>query len=1063
MIMSEEWVSSGNFSQALKTSPFEQSAQNMTGQTGIHTSLVGSNSSPGSLLKEKTSARQMGSKEISHTSASKSASIVGSGRFEKTGNSSDEITGHNYKTESFTKVKSQSMETTRSHDKPEEPEQNYYGWDGYESRFMEDVRESITSIPKCIPPWAKTVRTKYGYAPLNRLEQESEESKKNMRDKIEKLMKKHSDLMLVKRVESRKQLILEPSKKYDEMDVVKMKAKNTKYYMTPMTKNDEKQFRDDFQIIKDERSSEKLYTDKSDSSMSVMKKTSKPQVKKEISSVLESLNKPIKSVTSEGKNYETKIGKESGKCPKVTLSKIREYVKAQTMDPDERRLHEIIKVEKVPSADVKDVRRLGSKYIINVPQSKPTDKATINKIKIKEKRKLKLHNIEDVKEKVTEFRYTQDGTKRESKNKTTTKESSEITEQLKKEIKSPTETTTFQVTSKKTPIITPLIDEKKTDKVLLIQYEKKSKQGETRSADGKTTLHKTQLLGIKQRPCEDVGEMYLYGTETIGTKTKENITNVDGIPLSLKDKVNLIFQELREMSLTPEPEIEMIESAAQICPEVSSKVTQRPSELGTDVAMVQAVPEVKSAEVQVRESLLTMQDSFLSVPPPSYDITPKMEKTKENITDLLEKKLKDLEKEEDQSPSESDAELKEKVERDLSEKDAVDEDKKGGFIEEEEEEEGKPGQPEIAIESERLSELEESKIEEPTEVTEELAKMSEEEDQNIDEEPTEEQPVDDEKVIEHTLDEKKTSIELLTKTPSKDLKIPSKILEEDIHSKLEEEKLEVPVEKRTTSLDETKELEGVEIDTTKRRDVEDIRSYEFDKSQETTMKSKSTSKFLHDKDKIRSRMNWTKDTIYLEKHTCPQLVQGLAITAMRRPADPISFLAHWIYKSYENQEREEHDTVFKEHLQLAKTMLDVRGETKRFHEVFGPMMSSSLVIWSGGLSHELNLCTYSIMLYSSAVAILSRTIFPSTAAPLPCQPRFPSRASRRPHGIYQPLPRKFNTKTYPVKTYSPEQSQEDFSKLAEGEKEGGGEVEGGGGEEGGGGGGGLQSEIVQNA
>ncbi|XP_046687098.1 FK506-binding protein 5-like [Homalodisca vitripennis] len=995
MIMSEEWVSSGNFSQALKTSPFEQSAQNMTGQTGIHTSLVGSNSSPGSLLKEKTSARQMGSKEISHTSASKSASIVGSGRFEKTGNSSDEITGHNYKTESFTKVKSQSMETTRSHDKPEEPEQNYYGWDGYESRFMEDVRESITSIPKCIPPWAKTVRTKYGYAPLNRLEQESEESKKNMRDKIEKLMKKHSDLMLVKRVESRKQLILEPSKKYDEMDVVKMKAKNTKYYMTPMTKNDEKQFRDDFQIIKDGRSSEKLYTDKSDSSMSVMKKTSKPQVKKEISSVLESLNKPIKSVTSEGKNYETKIGKESGKCPKVTLSKIREYVKAQTMDPDERRLHEIIKVEKVPSADVKDVRRLGSKYIINVPQSKPTDKATINKIKIKEKRKLKLHNIEDVKEKVTEFRYTQDGTKRESKNKTTTKESSEITEQLKKEIKSPTETTTFQVTSKKTPIITPLIDEKKTDKVLLIQYEKKSKQGETRSADGKTTLHKTQLLGIKQRPCEDVGEMYLYGTETIGTKTKENITNVDGIPLSLKDKVNLIFQELREMSLTPEPEIEMIESAAQICPEVSSKVTQRPSELGTDVAMVQAVPEVKSAEVQVRESLLTMQDSFLSVPPPSYDITPKMEKTKENITDLLEKKLKDLEKEEDQSPSESDAELKEKVERDLSEKDAVDEDKKGGFIEEEEEEEeeeGKPGQPEIAIESERLSELEESKIEEPTEVTEELAKMSEEEDQKIDEEPTEEQPVDDEKVIEHTLDEKKTSIELLTKTPSKDLKIPSKILEEDkedIHSKLEEEKLEVPVEKRTTSLDEKKELEGVEIDTTKRRDVEDIRSYEFDKSQETTMKSKSTSKFLHDKDKIRSRMNWTKDTIYLEKHTCPQLVQGLAITAMRRPADPISFLAHWIYKSYENQEREEHDTVFKEHLQLAKTMLDVRGETK--------------------------------------------------------------------------LPRKFNTKTYPVKTYSPEQSQEDFSKLAEGEKEGGGEVEGGGGEEGGGGGGGLQSEIVQNA
>uniref|UniRef100_A0A1B6FNT3 Uncharacterized protein n=1 Tax=Cuerna arida TaxID=1464854 RepID=A0A1B6FNT3_9HEMI len=989
--MSEEWLANTNFSQALKTSAVEQIPQNLRSQTGIHTSLVSSNSSPGSLLKENPSARQMGSKGMSHTTASKSVSFVGSDQFDKDDNISDEITGYNYKTESITKVKLQSTKKPRSHDKPEEPEQNYYGWDGYESKFVEDVRESITSIPKCIPPWAKTVRKKYGYEPSDRLKHESEESKKNMRDKIEHLMKKHSDLMLVKRVESRKQLILEPSKKYDDMDVVKMKAKNTKYYMTPLTKNDENQFRDDFQIIKDGRSSEKFYTKKSNSSMSVTKKTSKPQVKKEISSVLDSLNKTIKSVTPEGKDYENKIGKELGKCPKVTLSKIREYVKAQTMDPDERRLHEIIKVEKVPSTNVKDVRGLGSKYIINVPQSKPTDKATINKIKIKEKRKLKLHNIEDINEKVTEFQYTDDGTKRERKNKTLgrTKECSEITEQLKKEIKSPTETTTFQVTSKKTPIITPLINEKKTDKVLLIQYEKKSKQGETRSADGKTTLHKTQLLGVKQRPCEDVGEMYLYGTETAGTKTKEHITNVDGIPLSLKDKVNLIFQELREMTLKPEPDIELIESAAQICPEVSSKVTQRPSELGTDVAMVQAVPEVKSAEVQVRQSLLTMQDSVLSVPPPSYDRSLKIDKTEEKITDLLQKKLIDLEKikEEDQSSSESEAELNDKFKGNLPDKGAVDENKEGEEIEEEEEEEeDKPIKPEMSIESERLSELEESEKEEitevtdevPEELTEELTQMSKEE-QIRGEEPTEKQPVNEEEVTDHTIDEKKTPTELLTKTSSKDLKPPSKTLEEDIHSKLKEEKLGAPVEEKTTPQDEKRELEDVEIGISKRRDDEDIRSYEFDKFQETTMKSTSPSKFVHDKDKIRSRMNWTKDTIYLEKHTCPRLVRGLAITAMRRPADPISFLAHWIYKSYENQEREEHDTVFQEHLQLAKTMLDVRGETKP--------------------------------------------------------------------------PRKFNTKTYPVKTYSPEQSQEDFSKLPEGEKE----------EEEGGGGGGLQSEIVQNA
>lgn len=72
-------------------------------------------------------------------------------------------------------------------------------------------------------------------------------------------------------------------------------------------------------------------------------------------------------------------------------------------------------------------------------------------------------------------------------------------------------------------------------------------------------------------------------------------------------------------------------------------------------------------------------------------------------------------------------------------------------------------------------------------------------------------------------------------------------------------------------------------------------------------------------------MNWTNDTIFLENNTCPQLIRGLAETALRQPADPIAFLAHWIYKNCESQERGEKEEVRDEHLQLARAMAEVAG------------------------------------------------------------------------------------------------------------------------------------------
>lgn len=518
----------------------------------------------------------------------------------------------------------------------------YYGWDGYEARFEESMSDYVSwsSIPGCIPPWAKSVRQRYGLSPMESLDEgQVAESKGTMQDKLENLMKKHKELMLLKRVESKKQLIIEPNKDPNEMDAVKMRAKSTRYYMTPLVFDGAKQSTDDYIDDKDKVSLPSL----SDSnSLSITKKTSRPEAKNEISQVLKSLQKNVPKKKDNTKGYENKTKYYNDKCPKITLSNIREFV---NMSPDGRKLHEIIKIEKVPSAqDVKQRNKPSSKYIINVPKNTITDTPTVNVIKIKEKRKLKVDGIENIEEKVTELRYNQGGKTRPAKRESIYRESTDIDPRrhIKTRTKSPTETKTFEVKTRQTPLLAPLINEedKKTEKVLLLQYDKKSK------SNNKNT---TQLVGFKE-PCTSVpGEMYLYGSETEGKKVKENLTTVRELPVTLKDKVHSIFEELRGLTLKQNVKEDMPSAEVQVRPSVA-KLTQPPTHFpasSTEVAMVAAKPELKSVAVQVQESqvLQGKADSFVIMAPhptPTSEFQGQEEIRSSLNNDTLNAKLEDL-------------------------------------------------------------------------------------------------------------------------------------------------------------------------------------------------------------------------------------------------------------------------------------------------------------------------------------------------------------------------------------------------------------------------------------
>lgn len=517
----------------------------------------------------------------------------------------------------------------------------YYGWDGYEARFEESMSDyaSWSSMPGCIPPWAKSVRKRYGLSPMESLDEgQIGESKGTMQEKLENLMKKHKELMLLKRVESKKQLIIEPNKDPNEMDAVKMRAKSTRYYMTPLVFDGAKETTDDHIDDKDKVSLPSL----SDSnSLSITKKTSRPQAKKEISQVLKSLQKQVSKKKDDKRDHEYKIKKENDKCPKITLSNIREFV---NMSPDERKLHEIIKIEKVPSVqDINQRNKPSSKYTINVPKNTINDIPTVNVIKIKEKRKLKVDGIENIEEKVTELRYNQGGTTRPAKRESDPiyRESADIDPRrhIKTRTKSPTETKTFEVKTRHTPLLAPLINEedKKTEKVLLLQYDKKSK-------NNKNT---TQLVGFKE-PCTTVsGEMYLYGSEIEGKKVKENLAAVRELPVTLKDKVHSIFEELRGLTLKQNVKEDI--PLAEVRPSVA-KTTQRQSHFpaSTKVAMVAAKPELKSVAVQVRESkvLQGKSDSFVLVTPhptPTSEFQSGQEEIQSSLNnDTLNTKLEDL-------------------------------------------------------------------------------------------------------------------------------------------------------------------------------------------------------------------------------------------------------------------------------------------------------------------------------------------------------------------------------------------------------------------------------------
>lgn len=513
----------------------------------------------------------------------------------------------------------------------------YYGWDGYEARFEESMADgdSWSSIPGCIPPWAKTVGKKYGLSQMESFDEDQvSESKRTRQEKLENLMKKHKELMLLKRVESKKQLIVEPNKDPNELDTIKMRAKSTRYYMAPLVLEGTKRSTDHI----DENKKISLPSLSDSNSLSLTNKTSRPQAKKETSQFLKSLKNSASKKKDAKKDHEYQVKKENDKCPKITLSNIREFV---NMTPDERKLHEIIKIEKVPSVqDLKERGKPSSKYIINVPKNTITDQSTVNVIKIKEKRKLRVNSIENIEEKVTELHYNHGETRRHAKRDSdyTYRESydTEPRRHIKTTTRSPTETKTFEVKTKQTPFLAPLVEDKKTEKVLLLQYDKKSKKDK----------HTTQFLGIKETCSSEPGEMYLYGAESEGQRVKEHLKAAQEIPLTLKDKVHSVFEELRGLTLKQNIPVDMRAAEVQAFPSVDTKETQRPSYFLESTELTK--PEVRSTAVQVRQSQILegkYDSPMLLVTPyttPTSDFPGKEEIRFTLDKEILQEKLEDL-------------------------------------------------------------------------------------------------------------------------------------------------------------------------------------------------------------------------------------------------------------------------------------------------------------------------------------------------------------------------------------------------------------------------------------
>ncbi|XP_054261796.1 glutamic acid-rich protein-like [Macrosteles quadrilineatus] len=850
--------------------------------------------------------------------------------------------------------------------------------------------------PQCIPPWAKTVRRLHGMTCSDH-----DMSHTNLQEKIKSLMKKHSNLMLLKRGESTKQLIIKPNE-CGGMGTVKIASKNTRYYMTHIPKEfGEQSLGSDLTSS----STEKNISDKKSVDMTNTNKTSRYQAKAEASKVLKSLYNSNK-YKGEMDKEESKLKLQQNKCFKITPSKIRNFVNSQSLDKDERKLDEIIQIRKVHSRDQIDGKS-SSKYIINVPvpQCNQVGGTTVNKITLKEKHKLKINTVEELNENITEITYNRrsetKGSKGRIENHYTADENVlyDVIPHSEKP-KSHSKSKSLKVTATSTPV--KLKKEKRDkDKILLIQYElEESKKGSKKYETEKPAIVSQKLLGVRQPHNENLKDIYLYGADTDGNLCKERITKVDNASPTLRERVNAVFEELKSMSLKPCAEFE---PTKDLQPSVSSKMIQHPSTTGdADTVSVQAFPEVRSIEVQVQDSILFHQQrsmdhqSTLSLSladekerdyiEPSIEIkhsekhppdssqpddsitTPKSSIIEGEQTDVRVESETELSKldEKDASSEEKihsmqDIEIQETTNRKETEDEDQNDDQEHvsrpmdaeHVLESQEEENTDEQTSDRILSGERSINEEKSGLENDEETLREeergslltAGSLKDKEQNQIyntkvsgnfegDEEDKEDKKEEEDKEEEEDKKEEEDKEDKKEEEDKEDKKE-----EEDKEDKKEEEDDEEKIsgegqigkefkeDEYYGMSDEAEAEEHVSDNTVKGQEAwngkehaEDIRSYDFDPAKDFELRMIPSSKFFHQKDSLR-KMNWTEDVLYLEKTMCPQLVRGLAEIAVKQPPDPISYLAHWIYKGYHNSQQDEQTSVLKEHLQVAKDMV----------------------------------------------------------------------------------------------------------------------------------------------